>query len=82
LTPRIAAIRRRFRGREVPEPAMSKDQAIELLRRAAGQHAAYYRDTNPRNLLITTTGPVTVDFDDITSPRSATTSPNCSLPSP
>lgn len=32
----------------------------------AGTPAAFYKDTNPRNLLATPAGPVTIDFDDLT----------------
>jgi Ser/Thr protein kinase RdoA (MazF antagonist) len=48
-----------------PDPA-----PLELLVSAVSSHvgapAAFYKDTNPRNLLITSTGLVTIDFDDLT----------------
>ncbi len=37
-----------------------------LLHGACGGPAAFYKDANPRNFLITPAGPVTVDFDDLT----------------
>ena len=36
-----------------------------LLRDAAQGPVAIYKDCNPRNFLITTSGPVTVDFDQV-----------------
>ncbi|QVQ53378.1 phosphotransferase [Spiractinospora alimapuensis] len=40
--------------------------ATGMLAHAQAQHAAFYKDTNIRNVLITRSGPMLVDFDDLT----------------
>jgi hypothetical protein len=63
---RLAAVTRELRSGRVPSPALSIGQAHRLLHGAYGDPAAFYKDANPRNFLITPDGPVTVDFDDLT----------------
>ncbi|MDT3397626.1 phosphotransferase [Streptomyces sp. B1866] len=63
--PREAALHQRYRdgyltARELPS-------ALARLKEAAARPAAFYKDTNPRNVLITPSGrPVTLDPDDLT----------------
>ncbi len=65
VTPRLAALS--DRGRSSPPQASKIAGAIDLLQATADDPAAFYKDTNPRNVLITRTGRmVTVDFDDLT----------------
>jgi len=63
---RTATIRRRLAAGSVPDPRFTGDEAEQLLQAAADQPAAFYKDTNARNVLITTDGPVLIDFDDLT----------------
>jgi Phosphotransferase enzyme family len=63
---RLEAVARELEAGRVPGPAFSTGQACALLRSACGGPAAFYKDANLRNFLITPTGPVTVDFDDLT----------------
>lgn len=63
---REAAIARELAAGRVHRPALSIGQAHALLRRACAGPAAFYKDANPRNFLITPSGPVTVDFDQLT----------------
>jgi hypothetical protein len=63
---RIAAISRRLASGGVPDPRFTEDEAKRLLHAAADQPAAFYKDTNVRNVLITARGPVLIDFDDLT----------------
>jgi Ser/Thr protein kinase RdoA (MazF antagonist) len=58
LSPRLAALERQG---HIPTAAGTR-----LLRDAVNSPAAFYKDTNPRNVLITSSGPVVVDFDDLT----------------
>ncbi|MEW9533606.1 hypothetical protein [Microbispora sp. NPDC049125] len=61
VSPRLAALK----TRQLPEAAAPA--AERLLRAAATGPAAFYKDTNPRNILITLTGlQVNVDVDDLT----------------
>jgi Ser/Thr protein kinase RdoA (MazF antagonist) len=62
---RIPVICRRLASGMVHEPHLDADQAIALMQGAVGGPATFYKDTNLRNLLVTPTGPVTVDFDDL-----------------
>jgi Ser/Thr protein kinase RdoA (MazF antagonist) len=63
---RLAAVERELSARNVPGAWLSIPQARRLIASADG-HAAFYKDANPRNFLITPGGiPVTVDFDDLT----------------
>jgi hypothetical protein len=57
LSPRLAAL-----GRQGHIPAAA---GTRVLRDAVDGPAAFYKDTNPRNVLITRSGPVVVDFDDL-----------------
>lgn len=66
LARRLAAVTRELGSGAVPDPAFSVSQAERLLRGACAGPAAFYKDANPRNFLITPNGPVTVDFDDLT----------------
>jgi Phosphotransferase enzyme family len=65
LIRRLDAITRALGTGNVPGSALSTGQAERLLHDACGEPAAFYKDANPRNFLITATGPVTVDFDDL-----------------
>ena len=64
---RVDAVARELRAGNVPgDGLMSVARAQRLLAGADGP-AAFYKDANPRNFLITPDGlPVTVDFDDLT----------------
>lgn len=62
---RVAAVTRELASGHVPDAALTADQARQLLETADGP-AAFYKDANPRNFLITNSGPVTIDFDDLT----------------
>lgn len=66
LDGRIDAIARELRSGQVPDARLTVQQAQELIMGADGL-AAFYKDANPRNFLITPEGaPVTIDFDDLT----------------
>ena len=63
---RLAALERELAAGHVPRARLTGSQARRLITRADGP-AAFYKDANPRNLLITPDGtPVTIDFDDLT----------------
>jgi hypothetical protein len=63
---RLAAIERELAAGHVPNPRLTISQACRLITSADGP-AAFYKDANPRNFLITPDGtPVTIDFDDLT----------------
>lgn len=64
---RVDAVARELRAGNVPgDGQMSAAQAQRLLAEADGP-AAFYKDANPRNFLITADGlAVTIDFDDLT----------------
>jgi Ser/Thr protein kinase RdoA (MazF antagonist) len=64
---RVDAVARELRAGNVPgNELMSVVRAQRLLAGADGP-AAFYKDANPRNFLITPDGlPVTIDFDDLT----------------
>ncbi|GII34626.1 phosphotransferase [Planotetraspora mira] len=65
LSPRLAALQGRRRTGHLPQATATA--AERLLRSAATGSAAFYKDTNPRNILITASGrPVVVDVDDVT----------------
>lgn len=65
LGPREAALRRRFRD-GVITTLQDLHYALGLARKAASGPAAFYKDTNPRNILITRSGhPITLDTDDL-----------------
>lgn len=66
LGSRLTAVARELGSGRVPSPAFSASQAQALLHGACASPAAYYKDANPRNFLITPGGPVTVDFDGLT----------------
>lgn len=42
------------------------DQLLAAVNRVADGPCTFYKDTNPRNVLVTVDGPVTIDFDDLT----------------
>jgi hypothetical protein len=63
---RETALARELATHRVPGPTLTISQAHVLLRRACAGPAAFYKDANPRNFLITPSGPVTVDFDQLT----------------
>lgn len=63
---RVDAVEREFRAGHASDTALTMDQARRLLTGADGP-AAFYKDANLRNLLITPVGNlVTIDFDDLT----------------
>jgi hypothetical protein len=63
---RLAAVERELAAGHVPNPGLTISQACRLITTADGP-AAFYKDANPRNFLITPDGtPVTIDFDDLT----------------
>ena len=66
LGKRLAATARELESGRVPGAAFSAGEARALLHGACGGPAAFYKDANRRNFLITPAGPVTVDFDDLT----------------
>ena len=61
---RRAAVADRLARGLVPRPGLSPADADRLL--TSRHPVAIYKDTNIRNILITDTGPVHVDFDDLT----------------
>jgi len=66
LAGRLAAVERELATGHVPNPRLTISQACRLITSADGP-AAFYKDANPRNFLITPDGtPVTIDFDDLT----------------
>jgi hypothetical protein len=63
---RAGAVARELTAGNVPGAALTVAQARHLIAGAGGP-AAFYKDANPRNFLITPAGtPVTIDFDDLT----------------
>lgn len=63
---RLAAVERELSSGHVPGARLTVPQAHHLITSADGP-AAFYKDANPRNFLITPDGtPVTIDFDDLT----------------
>lgn len=63
LSPRIAALHRRR------EAGLAGDQQVTAALQTlttSPTPVAFYKDTNPRNVLITADGPVMVDVDDLT----------------
>jgi Ser/Thr protein kinase RdoA (MazF antagonist) len=63
---RIDAVARELRSGRVRDARLTVHQAQELITGAVGP-AAFYKDANPRNFLITPEGTlVTIDFDDLT----------------
>lgn len=64
--PRAAALCRRFREGHIAS-GKALAAALTLLNRTADRPVAFYKDANPRNILIPRSGPpVTVDTDDLT----------------
>jgi hypothetical protein len=66
LARRVDAVQRRLRTGSVPDPMLNTDEAVRLLREAAPGPAAFYKDANPRNVILTGQGPVTIDVDEVT----------------
>lgn len=66
LSRRTVALLERLHAHAVPLPLLDTERASALLHDASGGPAAIYKDCNPRNFLITPTGPVAVDFDQVT----------------
>ena len=63
---RLAAVERELSAGYVPGARLTIPHARRLITSADGP-AAFYKDANPRNFLITPDGtPVTIDFDDLT----------------
>jgi Ser/Thr protein kinase RdoA (MazF antagonist) len=63
---RVDAVARELRSGRVPDARLTVHQAQELIMDVDGR-AAFYKDANPRNFLITPEGTlVTIDFDDLT----------------
>ncbi|MFI7243368.1 phosphotransferase [Streptomyces qinglanensis] len=65
-TSRIDRVRRHLAQGNVPGPAFTAEEAARVLSSAADEPAAFYKDANLRNFLITQTGLVVIDFDDLT----------------
>jgi hypothetical protein len=63
LERRVAAVTRELGS--VPGAAFTADQAVALLTAGCQGPAAFYKDANPRNFLITADGVVTVDFAEL-----------------
>lgn len=63
---RIARVRHNMGAAMVPGPALSIDRAVHIIEASADEPAAFYKDSNPRNFLITPTTITAVDFDDLT----------------
>lgn len=66
VTSRIGAVGDRLRFGSVPGALLNPESAARLLLRRITRPVAFYKDTNPRNVLITPSGSVMVDFDDVT----------------
>lgn len=65
ISPRLAALRRRHQAGYLPTHDL--DATHDILTAAAPEPVTFYKDTNPRNILITADGElITVDFDDLT----------------
>jgi aminoglycoside phosphotransferase (APT) family kinase protein len=63
---RVDAVARELRSGRVPDSRLTVHQAQELIMDVDGP-AAFYKDANPRNFLITPGSTlVTIDFDDLT----------------
>src|SRR5262249_15341303 len=63
---RTTALRQHFHDGRIAS-ARTLDTALTLLHHATDRPAAFYKDTNPRNILIVPSGrPVTIDTDDLT----------------
>lgn len=62
---RLAAVARELGSKRVRSPALGLSDVTQLFRSASEAPAAFYKDANPRNFLITAAGPVTIDFDDL-----------------
>jgi hypothetical protein len=64
---RLAIVRRRLTLGMVPSSTLNFSSARDHLIAASGEPVALYKDSNPRNFLITNgQAPVTIDFDDVT----------------
>jgi aminoglycoside phosphotransferase (APT) family kinase protein len=66
LRPRVAAIHRRLGEHQISASALTATEAEALLTAAEHEPAAFYKDCNVRNVLITNTATVLIDFDDLT----------------
>lgn len=65
ISPRLAALHRRHQAGYLP--ADDLDVTQNILTTAATEPVTFYKDTNPRNILITAAGQlITVDVDDLT----------------
>ncbi|MFL6124240.1 phosphotransferase [Actinophytocola sp.] len=65
IGPRLAALHRRHQAGYLS--AHDLDAMQDIVTAAAPEPVAFYKDTNPRNILITAAGElITVDFDDLT----------------
>jgi Ser/Thr protein kinase RdoA (MazF antagonist) len=63
---RLNAVERELSGGAASAARLTIAEARQLITAASGP-AAFYKDANPRNFLITPAGtPVTIDFDDLT----------------
>ncbi|MGW7584455.1 phosphotransferase [Kitasatospora sp. NPDC054768] len=59
-------LRRLLASGSVPGPALTPEAADGWLQRAADMPAAFYKDANPRNFLVTDTAVAVIDFDSLT----------------
>lgn len=65
LDRRLSAVARELGSGTVPAPTFAAGQAVALLIGGCHGPAAFYKDANPRNFLITADGVVTVDFAEL-----------------
>lgn len=65
-TPRSARVRALLGMDVVPQPTLTASQAQRILASSTSEPAAFYKDANPRNFLVTADGIVVIDFDDLT----------------
>ncbi|MFC5184091.1 phosphotransferase [Actinomadura harenae] len=63
---RLDALDRLLHDREVPSTGLTFGQATGVIYAALDGPACLYKDSNPRNFLISPSGPVLVDFDALT----------------
>jgi SAM-dependent methyltransferase len=70
LAPRLDAVAQALNSGVVPDPYLDLGEAHRLMNAGARGPAAFYKDCNPRNLLIpapaSCLGPATIDVDDLT----------------
>ncbi|MEU9305084.1 phosphotransferase [Streptomyces sp. NPDC048269] len=63
---RVDRVQRLLNEGRVPGATLTAGQAAELIGSASDEPASYYKDSNPRNFMVTATSVTAVDFDDLT----------------